>query len=419
VFGSGKTSLKFNFGRYLEAAQNGGLFTALNPTGRLVTTASRAWTDVNGNGIPDCNLLDSRAQGPVVSAAVPLQAIDTCGGTNLTTFGTPVFTSSLDPTLTSGWGVRSGDWQWGASVQQQILPRVSAELSFQRRWLVNFPIADNLSRGAGPEDYTQFGIIVPTDSRLPNSGGTLNGLYNVTQAAFNRVNNNVITLDRGSYAQVTQAANTFSLNVTARPHRGVSLQGGFNSSNTRDDSCDLRAQVPEIDNGIFASPASTIPGPNVNSTNPWCNTKTGWLTRYTALGTYTVPKVDVLVSGTLRNDPGPALAANYTAPNSATVGLNRAFVGTAGQTITVNLIEPGTLYGERINEVDLRFAKILRLAGMRSNVGIDLFNAFNQNAVLSYNQTFVPGVTTGTAAWLRPTSILQARYVRISAQIDF
>jgi hypothetical protein len=100
------------------------------------------------------------------------------------------------------------------------------------------------------------------------------------------------------------------------------------------------------------------------------------------------------------------------------VGLNRPFA-VGGNTVTVNLIEPGTLYGDRVNEVDLRFAKILRFGGMRSNVGVDLFNAFNQNPVLTYNQTFVPGVTTGTAAWLRPTSILQARYIRLSAQIDF
>src|SRR5207249_3732148 len=32
LFGNGKTALKFNVGRYLEAAQNGGLFSASNPT---------------------------------------------------------------------------------------------------------------------------------------------------------------------------------------------------------------------------------------------------------------------------------------------------------------------------------------------------------------------------------------------------
>ena len=111
VFGTGKTSVKVNFGRYLEAAQNAGFFVALNPTSRLSTTASRAWTDANGNWVPDCDLLNPVAQD--------LRAIgrDVCGPNTNTNFGTPVFSSTLDPALLSGWGVRPGDWQWGASVQ--------------------------------------------------------------------------------------------------------------------------------------------------------------------------------------------------------------------------------------------------------------------------------------------------------------
>ena len=68
-------------------------------------------------------------------------------------------------------------------------------------------------------------------------------------------------------------------------------------------------------------------------------------------------------SGTLRSDQGVSLAANWAAPNSATVGLNRPFAGIAGQTVTVNLIEPNTLFGDRVNEVNLRFAKVLRFGG--------------------------------------------------------
>ncbi len=67
-------------------------------------------------------------------------------------FGTEVFESTLDPGLLSGWGVRSGDWQWGASVQQEVLPRVAVEVGYQRRWLVNFLVTDNLARGAA--DHT-------------------------------------------------------------------------------------------------------------------------------------------------------------------------------------------------------------------------------------------------------------------------
>jgi hypothetical protein len=394
VFGTGKTSLKFNFGRYLEAAQNGGLFIALNPTGRLETSTTRTWTDENKNWVPDCNLLDGAAQDLRTTGG------DACGPYINPNFGTQIFSSTLDPELLSGWGVRSGDWQWGASIQQQVLPRVSVELSYLRRWLVNFPVTDNRARAA--EDHSEFGILVPNDSRLPNGGGyTLDGIYNVTPTAAARLNDNFQTLDKNFGGQ-TQAANNVSLNVTARPRAGFTLQGGFNSAVTKSDSCDLRELLPET-----------------AAANPWCDTSTGWVTRYTALASYTIPKVDVLVAGTVRSDQGQSLAANWAVPNSATVGLNRGFAGLASPTLTVNLIEPGSLYGDRVNEVNLRFAKILRFGRTRSNVGIDLYNAFNAAPVLTYNQTFSPTVTSGTAAWLRPTSVLQARYLKVSAQIDF
>jgi hypothetical protein len=45
-------------------------------------------------------------------------------------------------------------------------------------------------------------------------------------------------------------------------------------------------------------------------------------------------------------------------------------------------------------------------------VGFDLYNLFNANPGLTFNQTFGP-------AWLRPTSILQPRFVRFNATVDF
>jgi hypothetical protein len=400
LFGTGKTSLKVNIGRYLEAAQNGGTFIQLNPTNRLSTTTSRTWTDSNKNYVVDCNLLSSAAQDLSASGG------DVCGSNPNLNFGTQVFDSTLDPALLSGWGVRTGDWQWGASVQHEVLPRVAVELGYQRRWLVNSTVIDNRNRSAS--DHTTFGVTIPTDSRLPGGGGgVLQGLYNVTSDAATRLTDNYQTLS-SNYGDWSQVANSLYLNVSARPRNGLFLQGGFNTGKQDNDYCDVRNAIPEWTVILAQSP-----------TNPWCDTSSGWVTRVTALGSYTVPKVDVQVSGTLRSDQGTQLAANWVAANSATVGLNRPFAGLGSQTITVNLIEPGTLYGERVNQVDMRFAKVLRFGRTRSTVGIDLYNITNSNAVLTYIQTFSPTVTTGTAAWLRPTSVLQARFVKFSAQIDF
>jgi carboxypeptidase family protein len=395
LFGNGKTSVKVNFGRYLEAAQNMGLFTALNPTARLSTTASRAWTDSNNNRVPDCNLLSALEQDLRASGG------DVCGVNTNTNFGTPVFESTLDPELLSGWGVRSGDWQIGASVQQEVLPRIAVEVGYQRRWLVNFLATDNLARA--PEDHTEFGINIPTDPRLPGGGGgVLNGLYNVTSTAAVRLNDNFQTLS-SNYGDQSQVANSVNMNVTARPRFGLVAQGGFNIINTNTDYCDIRAALPE---------QNVLGGPS--PTNPWCNTSTGWVTRVTALASYTVPWVDVQVATTIRSDQGSDLAANWSAPNSATVGLNRPFAGTAGQTITVNLIEPGTLYGDRVNQFDMRIAKIIRAGRTRTNIGFDVYNVLNSNSILGYNQTFVVN-----GPWLLPTSVQQSRFAKFSAQIDF
>ena len=63
-------------------------------------------------------------------------------------------------------------------------------------------------------------------------------------------------------------------------------------------------------------------------------------------------------------------------------------------------------------DVDLRIAKVLRFGGRRAQVGIDIFNAMNSNVAQGYLQTF------GTT-WLRPTSVMDARFARVSGQIDF
>ena len=390
VFGTGKTSVKLNFGRYLEAAQNGGLFTALNPTSRLSTTTTRSWTDTDADYVADCNLLNPAAQDLRASGG------DFCGANTNANFGTEVFASTLDPTLLSGWGLRSGDWQIGASVQQEVLPRVAVEVGYQRRWLVNFLATDNRARG--PEDHTEFGIMVPEDPRLPGGGGgVLDGFYNVTPVAAARLNDNFQSL-ASHFGDQSQMTNSINMNVTARPRSGFVLQGGFNTAKTDSDNCGIRQALPES-----------------SATDRWCDTTSGFVTRFTALGTYTVPRIDVLVAGTMRSDQGAELAANWAAPNSATVGLNRPYAGVAGNTITVNLIEPGTLYGDRVNQFDLRFAKILRFGRTRTNVGFDIYNVTNSAPVLGYAQTFV---LTNTA-WLRPTSVLQPRFVKFSAQIDF
>jgi hypothetical protein len=93
--------------------------------------------------------------------------------------------------------------------------------------------------------------------------------------------------------------------------------------------------------------------------------------------------------------------------------LGRALSAQAAN-VTVDLIPPASQYGDRVNQVDLRFAKILRFGHTRTQFGVDVYNALNNDTPLTFNNTFVPGGT-----WLTPLTILPARYAKVGVQFDF
>ena len=411
VFGNGKTAVKVNFGKYLEPTSNNNNYILSNPITRIATTTSRTWTDANGNFSPDCDLRNTGAQDLRSSGG------DFCGAMSSPTFGTTVqTTANIDPQILNGWNVRSNDWQIGASVQQQVLPRVSVEVGYFRRWLNNFTVTDNLAVGAG--DFTAYSITAPADPRLPGGGGYVVGsLYNVVPTKFGLTSNNITLAN--NFGEQYQRYNGMLINVSARLGHGITFQGGVNTGKTVQDDCAVRAQVPELATVAAGSTGAPGTSPNVNVGNPYCHSDPGVVTKVTALGTYTLPKVDVLVSGTLRSDQGAPLNANWNAPValvSAALGRPAAVVG---NTVPINLVAPGQVWGDRVNAIDLRVAKILRFKRTRNTIGIDIYNALNSDAILTYNQNYNPAPATASQAWLAPTSVLTPRFIKISAQIDF
>jgi hypothetical protein len=271
---------------------------------------------------------------------------------------------------------------------------VSVEVGYFRRWLQNFTVVDN--RAVTAADFDTFSVTAPLDSRLPDGGGyVVSGLYNVTPTKSGQTDS--FTTWSSEFGGQSSMYNGILINVSGRLRNGLTIQGGVNTGNTVTDTCDLRALLPEI---------------GVNE--PYCHNDPGFTTRVTGLASYTVPKIDVLVSGTFRSDQGTPLGATYTVTSAeAARSLGRPLSGNA-PSITVNLIEPGTVWSDRVNAIDLRVAKVLRFGRTRSNVGVDLYNLLNSSAVLSYNQAFNPG-----GRWLVPTTVMAARFAKVSASIDF
>jgi hypothetical protein len=151
--------------------------------------------------------------------------------------------------------------------------------------------------------------------------------------------------------------------------------------------------------------------------NPYCRVVEPFLTSFRGLATYIVPKVEMNVSLTWRSDPGPELAANYVVTNAvAAPSLGRNL---SSGNVTVNLIQPGTLYGERQTNLDMRVAKILRVGGIRAQVGLDVYNLTNADVVTAYNNGYTAPTATRGSVWLTPTAIAPARYMRLNLQLDF
>ena len=186
--------------------------------------------------------------------------------------------------------------------------------------------------------------------------------------------------------------NGVDLSVNARSFRGVMLRGGMSTGRFSTDTCDL---VTKLNN------PSTL----------YCHSNNNFQTDVKLLASYTIPRVDVLLGAVFQNLPGPQVVANYNAPNALVVPtLGRSLSGGAAN-VTVNLVEPGTMYGDRSTRLDLRFSKLLRLAGTRTSLNVDLFNALNSSVVTVENANF--------AVFRAPNEVMMARFIRLGMQLDF
>ncbi len=207
---------------------------------------------------------------------------------------------------------------------------------------------------------------------------------------------------------------------SARLRIGVFLQAGTSTGHGVNDTCGRDGAVRAADGRHHRI------GHRQRSA---AATREPWLTQVRALGSYTVPKVDVLFSAIFRSQPNAQPAATVVATNGGSRTANyqmtpAQFLAATGVPLraglaqqSVDLLIPGALYGDRITVLDLRLAKVLRFGNKRLNIGLDLYNLFNANNATTYETVFDPA-TVG-AQWMQPTAVLTARATRFNAQFDF
>src|SRR5207253_147633 len=195
---------------------------------------------------------------------------------------------------------------------------VSLEVGCNRRWWNNFTITDN--RAVGPNDYEKWTITAPRDPRLPNGGGYPINVYTLTAAAAARPSDNYVTFETDYGPARINYWHGVDVTVNARLRGNTRLQFGTTTGRAINDTC---ATILLVDS----------PDPrNCRAVDPVETTLRGF-------ASYTVPKVDVQVSATVRSQPprifttnNPTIFvgiqptnnpsdANYNVPNTVVQGL--------------------------------------------------------------------------------------------------
>jgi len=416
IFGTGRTAFKTSLNRYvqdLSLLANNQYSNQQN----YQSTASRAWTDNNHNFIPDCDPLVVGAQNNTSTGG------DSCGaltGTNAN-FGLAQPTSVPDSEVIKGFQNRPFNWEYSASVQHDVIPRrLAVDFAYFRRWYGNFTTTDNPATTAA--DYDPFTVTVPTidpvtgqANDLPTAGNAIT-FVDPNPAVASLVVTNRDRLSK-NYGKQYEHWNGFDFSANARPGGSTLLQGGFSLGRATTDNCDVIAQVPEaqVQGVSIVGATANIAGP---LGTPYCHQQQDWLLQVKGLGSYTIPNIEVQLSATYQNIPGPQVTATLVVPNASIQNsLGRPLSGGAAN-VTVNLIPPGSMFGDRLQQVDIRVGKVLRFGGSRrATASVDLFNAFNSNAVLTESSVYP---TTATSSpWRQPGLVQQARLVKFTVSMQF
>jgi hypothetical protein len=279
---------------------------------------------------------------------------------------------------------------------------MSLDVQYARRWYGNIRVMDDLA--AKQSDYTPITVTAPADSRLPNGGNYPLTVMNLSPTVGPQ--NYFVTLSN-NYGKQTEHFDGVNITVNARLQNGLLLQGGTGTGRQVTNDCDVVDKLPEMLHTFFGDPTRFF----FFAARPkeFCEQNNGFVTSVQGLAAYTLPKVDVQISGSFQNLPGGVVQANANygvIPGVA--GFNPNFIPFKA----VQIVAPGEQYIERLNQLDLRLSKIFRLHNTRTNLNFDFYNVMNSNSVTGENFAY------GTA-WRTPTTILLPRLFKISAQFDF
>jgi hypothetical protein len=384
LFGNGKTALKVNIGRYLEGPNLTAFTRLANPAASIAVSAVRTWTS-------PCTSAVLAAGGCTAADFIPLPS--ELGPLNQSTFGnsTIVTTYAPDALTTRGY-----NWEFSTALQHELVPRVSMSVAYFHRTYGNIRATQNTAVTSA--NFSPYCITAPVDPRLPGGGGNqLCGYYDVNPDKFGK-SLNVIQVEPNAQ----DVYDGVDLTESLRLPRSISVTGGVSVGRERLNNCYALNDL---------SLMAAFAGARLQNR---CDVRPPFQPNVKFLVVYPLPWGGIQAGAAFQSIPGPQITASYTATNAQILpSLGRNLAAGANGTATIDLIPPATIYGERLNQLDLRASKIFRIANGRSiQANVDMYNAPNVDTVLAVNNTF-------GLLWQKPASILQARFFKFSVQFQF
>jgi hypothetical protein len=446
VAGNGRTAVKFSFGRYNQLSRSD-LTRRFHPFASSVFSANRNWTDSNGNFTPDCNVQNFAAQDLSASGG------DICGAISAASFGTfqPASTVFDDSVIKDN---RDYLWDVNLDFQHEIIHGLSVNASYNRNWDGNFTVIQRVlkagtvlpngtvvaaERPIGPQDYSEFCITVPTDSRLDTSGQTRCGFYDINPALFGQgvirvTNAKEFEGQNGNSGLPYRRWNGFTVGMDGRLPHQIKIGGGIDTGKNIDDHC-FTVDIPNQPKDITGSDGATLTWNAFNSTGAGaCHVVTSWADTLDFRLNGSIPiKGGFTGSFIYRNTVGDNQNAVLTlgVPTATSNPLNVTFKdGRAPTSLTtaqaLNLITPNSKWGERFSQLDLSVNKSFNIGWGRLRVAYDVYNALNGNSIQNSTTAYAAAVVNGQIVssptanrWTRATTFLDPRLQRVTASIQF
>jgi len=369
LFGDGKTAIKGSAGRYMQqsAVDYQDLY---NPM--ILSTADVGWTDLDQDDLADgtlgCVYLTSGCE--INFAQMPA------------TFGVRR-NRNPHPDLQ-----RPYQMVYNVSVTRELRPGVGVSVNYYHRRYHDITYTSDLAK-----PYSgSAGVYTPYEIPDPRGNGKSITIYNINPAALATI----AEVDATSSNNVA-AFHSVDVGLNVRLANGAFLQGGTATGRIWNSLCD-------------------VTDPNGNATYPnslrFCDQRQfdiPWRSNFKFSGAYPLP-YGVRLSAVFQSTAGDPVTLTYLVTAAAFRNLTGVALGQSS--VNVNpLNEPGSLYYERINQLDFTIAKHFNVRGWRITPDISMFNMLNANPV--YSQT------TSWPLVGNPVRILEGRLVRFGVQVRF